>query len=97
MSTESNSEEEATKDNTKSKKKPASPTGAVINMVNSVIGAGVLGLPFAFAKAGLVPAILIFFLMMVFAFISLNHLIYIADATLVYSYGDVCNFIFIVI
>lgn len=75
----------------KSKKKPAKPLNAVINLVNAVIGAGVLGLPFAFAKAGLVPAILIFLMMLVFSYLSLRFLIYVSDATLVYSYGDVCR------
>ena len=58
-------------------------------MVNAVIGAGVLGLPFAFAKAGLLPAIIIFFFMLLISYVSLVYVAYTSDALLVYSYGDV--------
>ena len=84
-----------------SKRKVATPFHATLNLVNSVIGAGVLGIPFSFAKAGLVPAIIMFLLMTALNYVSLNCkcyltiLCYISDATLVYSYGDVCQFFLI--
>ena len=74
-------------------KHPAHPVNSVLNMVNAVIGAGVLGLPFAFAKAGILPAILIFAVMVVISYLSLTYVAYTADALLVYSYGDVCHFL----
>ena len=70
-------------------KKAATPFHAVLNLVNSVLGAGVLGIPYAFAKAGIIPSIIIFVFMVILNYASLSIVCYIADATLVYSYGDV--------
>ena len=64
---------------------------SVLNLINVSIGAGVLGLPFAFAKAGLIPGLLIFCCVSIICYISLTYLGYVCDAVLVYSYGEVCS------
>lgn len=77
------------KEEVKIQQKSATVFSGIINLMNTIIGAGVLGLPYAFARAGVVPAILIFILMILYTFCSFSHLVYVSDATLVYSYGDV--------
>ena len=37
-------------------------TGAIINFVNSIIGAGIIGLPFALQEAGLIGGLLLIFI-----------------------------------
>lgn len=70
--------------------KPSSVTVSLINLVNTVIGAGTLGLPYAFARAGLVPALILYFFMLLVSFMSFYYLIISADSVLLYSYGEVC-------
>ena len=36
----------------------AGPAGAVLNFVNSIIGAGIIGLPFALREAGIIGGLL---------------------------------------
>lgn len=36
----------------------AAPAGAVLNFVNSIIGAGIIGLPFALREAGIIGGLL---------------------------------------
>ena len=79
------------------RKKPTKPFSAVLNLVNSVLGAGVLGIPYAFAKAGIIPSVIIFVMMIILNYVSLLILCYISDATLVYSYGDVSFFPFFIL
>ena len=67
---------------------------SILNLVNVSIGAGVLGLPFAFAKAGLIPSLSIFCCVSVICYISLTYLSYVCDAILVYSYGEVWSHFF---
>lgn len=63
---------------------------AVISLVNSTLGAGMLGIPLAYAKAGLVPAIIMHILIGLISWFSFYFLTYSSEATGEYSYGDVC-------
>ena len=65
---------------------------AVISLVNSTLGSGMLGIPLAYSKAGLVPAIILHVLMGVMSWASFYFLTYASEATGVYSYGDVFFF-----
>ncbi|KAH7826385.1 putative AminoAcid/AuxinPermease(AAAP) Family Protein [Monocercomonoides exilis] len=78
----------------KKEEKPASFGTAVISLVNSTLGAGMLGIPLAYAKAGLVPAIILHLLMGVLSWISFYFLTYAAEATGMYTYGDLAENIF---
>lgn len=71
------------------KVKGATVASGVLNLVNTVIGAGVLGLPYAFYKAGLVPSILMFLLMYLISQVTFSYVVNVCDSTLVYSFGDV--------
>ena len=62
---------------------------SILNLVNTVIGAGVLGLPYAFYRAGLVLALLMFFLMVFVSMLTFNFMVDVCDSTLIYSFGDV--------
>eukprot|EP00770_Monocercomonoides_exilis_P000205 MONOS_202.2-p1 / transcript=MONOS_202.2 / gene=MONOS_202 / organism=Monocercomonoides_exilis_PA203 / gene_product=AminoAcid/AuxinPermease(AAAP) Family Protein / transcript_product=AminoAcid/AuxinPermease(AAAP) Family Protein / location=Mono_scaffold00003:244646-247749(+) / protein_length=869 / sequence_SO=supercontig / SO=protein_coding / is_pseudo=false len=76
------------------KKKPASFLSATTNIVNTIVGAGTLGLPFAFAKAGFLPALLIYVFMLAVSYLSLDYLVEVADAIGVYSLGDMAAKLF---
>ncbi|KAK2961174.1 Transmembrane amino acid transporter [Blattamonas nauphoetae] len=78
----------------KSKKKPAGFVGATVNMVNAVIGAGLLGLPFAFAKAGIVPATIMAVFMCFLSMLTGYYLSYASDATNTYVYGELVGRVF---
>jgi amino acid permease len=70
------------------------PTGAIVNLVATICGGGVLSLPFAFAHAGIVPSTL----MMIFAAITTDFSLYIlcscARRTGGKTYGDVALYAF---
>ncbi|KAH7826138.1 putative AminoAcid/AuxinPermease(AAAP) Family Protein [Monocercomonoides exilis] len=85
---------QSTTNGVKQEEKYASQFSSIINLVNTVIGAGTLGLPFAIAKAGLLPASLMFLFMIIISFISFFQLIYVADATCLYTYGDLAGKVF---
>ena len=89
----------AKKKDEKQPKKPedkvASLPTAIISMVNSTLGAGMLGIPLAYSKAGLVPAIILHVLMGVMSWISFYFLTYTSDATGMYTYGEVCDLRFL--
>ncbi|KAK2964626.1 Transmembrane amino acid transporter [Blattamonas nauphoetae] len=67
---------------------------AVISLVNSTLGAGMLGIPLAYAKAGLVPALLMHVMMGLLSWASFYFLTYSAEATGCYTYGDLAEKIF---
>ncbi|KAA6323259.1 MAG: hypothetical protein EZS28_054334, partial [Streblomastix strix] len=67
---------------------------AIISLVNSHLGAGMLGIPLAYAKAGLVPAIIMHILMGLISWFSYYFLTYSSEATGQYSYGDLAEKIF---
>ncbi|KAA6369592.1 MAG: putative vacuolar amino acid transporter, partial [Streblomastix strix] len=67
---------------------------AIISLVNSHLGAGMLGIPLAYAKAGLVPAIIMHILMGLISWFSFYFLTYSSEATGQYSYGDLAEKIF---
>ena len=73
----------------KTKQKGATVLSSILNLVNTVIGAGTLGLPFAFYKAGLVPSLLLFALMLFISILTFNFMINVCDSTLTYSFGEV--------
>ena len=77
------------------KEEPASFTTAIISLVNSTLGSGMLGIPLAYSKAGLVPAIVLHILMGLMSWASFYFLTYSSEATGVYSYGDVCFIFFL--
>ena len=68
----------------------ATQISSLVSLVNTIVGAGTLGLPLAFAKAGLVPSLIIFVIMLSLTLLSLYYVVYSSDATLLYSYGEVC-------
>ena len=75
--------------------KPNSFFTALISLINTVIGAGTLGLPYAFARAGVIPALLLYFFMLGVSYLSFHYLIVVSDSVLLYSYGEVCIFLFL--
>ena len=70
--------------------KGTGPILSVVTLVNTVVGAGTLGLPYAFAKAGLVPSLSIFFTMLSLTILSVYYVVHVSDCTLLFSYGEVC-------
>ncbi|KAK2947253.1 Transmembrane amino acid transporter [Blattamonas nauphoetae] len=76
---------------TPKKAKPATIVSGTINLVNTVIGAGTLGLPYAFAKAGLLPAILMFIALALLSYLTMYYIAYASDVTLCYSCGDIAS------
>ncbi|KAH7815209.1 putative AminoAcid/AuxinPermease(AAAP) Family Protein [Monocercomonoides exilis] len=74
------------------------PTGnfvmSVFTMVNSTLGAGMLGVPLAYAKAGLVLAISMNVLVELIAFCTMYFLLVIADACGIYSLGGLAAKLF---
>ena len=68
----------------------ASIPSALISLVNSTLGAGMLGIPLAYAKAGILPALVIHVIMAVMSYYSFHFLIYADDAIQNWSFGDVC-------
>ncbi|KAK2962060.1 hypothetical protein BLNAU_3116 [Blattamonas nauphoetae] len=64
------------------RKKESNLVSGSMNLVTMVIGSGSLGLPFAFAKAGLVPAILMFVVFGLPSFLAFNDCMYAADVKL---------------
>lgn len=82
------------KKNVKDKKKPVSNASffsAVISLTNSTLGAGMLGIPLAYSKAGLFPAIVMQFSMAIMSYFSFYFMIYSSDVTQLYSLGEVCE------
>ncbi|KAK2962004.1 Transmembrane amino acid transporter [Blattamonas nauphoetae] len=74
---------------TKSRKKESNLVSGSMNLVNMVIGSGTLGLPFAFAKAGLVPAILMFVVFGLLSYLTFYYCMYASDVTMTYTFGDI--------
>ncbi|KAK2958635.1 Transmembrane amino acid transporter [Blattamonas nauphoetae] len=72
----------------------ASMFSAVISLVNSTLGAGMLGIPLAYAKAGLLPAILMHITMAIMSLISFYFLVYVTDAMEQYTLGEIAETIF---
>ena len=60
-----------------------------VSLINSTLGSGMLGIPLAYAKAGLFPAILIHVVMAIVSFFSYYYLLYASDATQTFSLGEV--------
>lgn len=52
-------------------KKKSEISGACSNMVNSIVGAGIIGIPFAFRESGLISGIVLLFLVSYFTGMSL--------------------------
>lgn len=62
---------------------------AVISLVNSTLGSGMLGIPLAYAKAGLIPALTLHIIMGVLSWMSFYFITYVTEALGEYSYGGV--------
>ena len=62
-----------------------------VNLIKTIIGAGILGLPFAFARSGILIFVLVFLMVAFISWLSLMYLIYVADATRIYTLGAVCR------
>ena len=45
--------------------------GATFNTINSILGGGILSFPYAFASAGIIPAIIATFILGIFAYLSI--------------------------
>ena len=60
-------------------KKPSSTAAAIINMVNAVLGAGIVSLPYAWAQAGFILGWIMFIITAIIANYTLELLINIAD------------------
>ena len=60
-----------------------------ISLINSTLGSGMLGIPLAYAKSGLLIAILIHIIMAIVSYFSYYYLIYASDATQMFSLGEV--------
>ena len=70
---------------------PGSLRGSILNMCNTAIGAGVLSLPFAFSRNGLLVGL---FLVMVGAsasFFSLKMLVDLGDKYKIYNYSSLAE------
>ena len=72
----------------------ASVPATSISLINSTLGSGMLGIPLAYAKAGLLPAIAIHVVMAIVSFFSYYYLLYASDATQTFSLGEVRIFFF---
>ena len=70
----------------------ASLASGSISLINSMLGAGMLGIPLAYAKSGLFPAIIVHLLMILVSYLTFYYLFYVSDATQTYSFGNVCIF-----
>ena len=62
-----------------SKPKQSSVSGAIVNLINAVLGAGIVSLPFAWAKAGFILGWIMFIWTAVFTCYTLELLIHLAD------------------
>jgi sodium-coupled neutral amino acid transporter 11 len=60
-------------------KKKSDVTGACSNLVNSIVGAGIIGIPFALSKSGLIAGILLLILVSYFTDKSLRMLVELAS------------------
>ena len=67
---------------------------AVISLVNSTIGTGMLGIQLASAKGGLVPALILHVLMALNAWTTFYFLTYASEATGMYTYGELSMVLF---
>ncbi|KNC55724.1 amino acid transporter [Thecamonas trahens ATCC 50062] len=63
-------------------------TGATFNLANCAVGAGVLGLPFAIASAGLALGWILLIFLSLIAWLGLRFIVYAATATRANSYED---------
>ena len=87
-------ETDSSKDKTQDQYAHATIPATTISLINSTLGSGMLGIPLAYAKAGLFPAILIHIVMAVVSFFSYYYLLYASDATQTFSLGEVCLLFF---
>ena len=83
---DSKANEVSTKSNLKT---GSTSVSSVINLVNSILGAGTFGLSFAFAKAGFILALIIFLSMLSLAYLSMFYVVHVSDGTQMFSYGEV--------
>ncbi|KAH7816202.1 putative AminoAcid/AuxinPermease(AAAP) Family Protein [Monocercomonoides exilis] len=60
---------------------------AVITLVTSTLGAGLLGVPLAYAKSGIVVALIMNIFVQIISFLSMVMVLYVTDASGVYSLG----------
>jgi len=45
--------------------------GAIFNIINSILGGGILSFPYAFAAAGIIPAVIATLILGLFAYLSI--------------------------
>ena len=64
-----------------------------IALSTSCLSSGIIGIPLAFANAGLVPSIVMTFFTAFVSFSCSYFSIYVADAIAIYSFGGVCLFL----
>ena len=64
--------------------------GAIFNLCNTAIGAGVLSLPYLMRLSGLVLGLMLILISGVFTIISLHLLVNKAQELKIYSYADLC-------
>ncbi|KAK2947697.1 Transmembrane amino acid transporter [Blattamonas nauphoetae] len=74
-----------------SKKKPSGFGAAYFNICNTIIGAGTLGLPLAFSRAGIALATVLLVIFCLLAQLASYHITYVADALCCYYYSDIAS------
>lgn len=72
----------------------SSVAGAVFNFVNSIIGAGIIGLPYALREAGLGAGVLLLFVIASLTLYSIQLIVALGVASRQYDYEALCEHAF---
>ena len=70
---------------------PGSLRGSILNMCNTAIGAGVLSLPFAFKRNGIIVGVVLVILAAISAYFSLMILVNLGSKYKIYNYSSLAE------
>ena len=68
--------------------------GTILNLINTVVGGGILALPRAFESLGLIPGIVMFLVVILCTDISIYYILYCIDSLNVRTFADIARHLY---